>query len=453
MDADEVTRLRGLDLAHVWHPFTQMRVYEDERPLVIERGEGNYLVDVEGRRYFDGVSSLWANLHGHARPEITGAIKEQADRIAHSTLLGHANVPSILLAERLVKIAPGGLRRVFYSDSGSEAMEIALKIAFAYWQHRGESRRARFAGLGEAYHGDTVGSVSMGGIDTFHALFGPLLFPAYRMPVPYCYRCPLSRSRPSCGLACLEAAERIVTEHVDELAGICIESTFAAAGGVIEFPRGYMKGIEDLARKAGTLLILDEVAVGFGRTGRMFGCEHEDVRPDLMALGKGLTGGYLPVAATLATDEVYGAFLGEYSEKKTFYHGHTYTGNQLGCAAALASLDIFETDDTLAHVREEGARFAERLHAELAPLAHVGDVRVRGLFGGVELVSDRETRQPFPFAERTGHKVCLAARERGVFLRPLGDVMVLVPPLSSTREELDGLVEALAESIREVTGG
>jgi adenosylmethionine-8-amino-7-oxononanoate aminotransferase len=464
MNRDEISRLRALDLAHVWHPFTQMQVYEDERPLVIERGEGNYLVDVEGRRYFDGVSSLWANLHGHNRPEITGAIKEQLDRIAHSTLLGHANVPSILLAERLVKLArsgrcggpddaaPEGLTRVFYSDSGSEAMEIAIKIAFAYWRHRGERARTKFVGLGEAYHGDTVGSVSMGGIDTFHALFGPLLFETYRIPVPYCYRCPLAKSPGGCGLACLAEAERVVDEHAGELAGVCIESTFAAAGGMIEFPEGFMKGIERIARRAGALLIVDEVAVGFGRTGRMFGCEHEDVRPDLMAVGKGLTGGYLPVAATLVTDDVYGAFLGEYTEKKTFYHGHTYTGNQLGCAAALASLDVFEKDGVLEHVRDVGTRFVEGLRARLGPLPHVGDIRMKGLFGGVELVKDRGTREPYPFAERTGHRVCLAARDRGVFLRPLGDVIVLVPPLSSTDDELDRLVTALAASVREATG-
>jgi adenosylmethionine-8-amino-7-oxononanoate aminotransferase len=451
MDPDEISRLRSLDLAHVWHPFTQMQVYEDERPLVIERGEDNYLVDVEGERYFDGVSSLWANLHGHNRPEITGAVKEQLDKIAHSTLLGHANVPSILLAERLVDLAPAGLTRVFYSDSGSEAMEIALKIAFAYWRHRGEPARTKFVGLGEAYHGDTVGSVSMGGIDTFHALFGPLLFETYRVPVPCCYRCPLAKSPGECGMACLEEAERVIGEQAGEIAGVCIESTFAAAGGMIEFPEGYMRGIERIARRAGTLLVVDEVAVGFGRTGRMFGCEHEDVRPDLMAVGKGLTGGYLPVAATLVTDDVYAAFLGEYAERKAFYHGHTYTGNQLGCAAALASLDIFEKDGVLAHVRDAGARFVEGLRAKLGPLPHVGDIRLKGLFGGVELVKDRGTREPYPTPERTGHRVCLAARERGVFLRPLGDVIVLVPPLSSTQDELDRLVTALAASVREVT--
>ncbi len=450
MDESERRRLRELDRAHVWHPFTQMKVYPDEHPLVIERGEGNYLVDVEGRRYFDGVSSLWANLHGHCRPEIDAAVSRQLGRIAHSTLLGHANVPSIELAARLASVAPGGLDRVFYSDSGSEAMEIALKIAFAYWRHTGERRRTKFAGVGEAYHGDTIGAVSMGGIDVFHALFRPLLFETYRIPVPYCYRCPLGKSRETCAMACLAEAERVIRAHADELAGVCVEPVFMAAGGMILQPEGWLRGLAKIARDAGALFIVDEVAVGFGRTGRMFGVEHEGVTPDIMGCAKGLSGGYLPLAATLVTDEVYGAFLGEYRERRTFYHGHTYTGNQLGCAAALASLDIFEKDSVLENVRRKAERVGARLRSELADLAHVGDIRVKGLFGGVELVKDRSTKEPFAFEERTGHRVCLAARARGVFLRPLGDVIVLVPPLSSTEEELDHLVDAVAESIREV---
>ncbi len=452
MTEDEAKRLRELDLAHVWHPFTQMKVYPDERPLVIERGEGNYLVDVDGGRYFDGVSSLWTNLHGHARPEIDAAVSEQLGRIAHSTLLGHANVPSVELAARLAGIAPEGLTRVFYSDSGSEGVEIALKIAFAHWRQRGEPARAKFLGTDEAYHGDTVGSVSMGGIDTFHALFRPLLFETYRIPAPYCYRCPLGKSRDECGLACLKEAERVIEKHADELAGVVVESTFIAAAGMIRQPEGWLGGIAAAAKRAGTLLIVDEVAVGFGRTGKMFGVEHEGVRPDLMAVAKGLSGGYLPLAATLATDEVYSAFLGDFAEKRIFYHGHTYTGNPLGCAAALASLRIFESEPVLDRVRENGARLSAGLGELLGAHPHVGEVRLRGLFGGIELVRDRETREAYSYESRTGHRVCLAARERGIFLRPLGDVIVLVPPLSSTADELDRLAIAVAESVDEVTG-
>ncbi len=450
--ADEAKRLRELDLAHVWHPFTQMKVYPDERPLIIERGEGNYLVDVEGSRYFDGVSSLWANLHGHGRPEIDAAVIEQLGKIAHSTLLGHANVPSVELAARLAGVAPEGLTRVFYSDSGSEAVEIALKIAFAHWRHRGEPARAKFVGSGEAYHGDTVGSVSIGGIDTFHELFRPLLFETYRIPAPYCYRCPLGRRESDCDLACLREAERVIDEHAGELAGVVVESTFIAAAGMIRQPAGWLSGIATAAKRAGTLLIVDEVAVGFGRTGTMFGVEHEGVRPDLMAVAKGLTGGYLPVAATLATDEVYSAFLGDFADGKIFYHGHTYTGNQLGCAAGLANLGIFEREPVLERVRENGARLSSRLEELLGDHPHVGDFRLKGLFGGIELVKDRATREAYPHESRTGHRVCLAARRRGMFLRPLGNVIVLVPPLSSTADELDALAVAVAESVDEVTG-
>jgi len=452
MKADEAKRLREIDLAHVWHPFTQMKVYPDERPLIIERGEGNYLVDVSGSRYFDGVSSLWANLHGHGRAEIDAAVSEQLGRIAHSTLLGHANVPSIELAGALAEMAPEGLTRVFYSDSGSEAMEIALKIAFAHWRHGGAPERAKFVGTGEAYHGDTVGSVSMGGIDTFHEMFRPLLFETHRIPAPYCYRCPLDRSRHGCGLACLEEAERVIEEHASELAGVVVESTFMAAAGMIRQPEGWLSGVAAAARRAGTLLIVDEVAVGFGRTGRMFGVEHEGVRPDIMAVAKGLSGGYLPLAATLATDDVYSAFSGDFAERKIFYHGHTYTGNQLGCAAALASLGIFESEDVLGRVRRNAARFASRLDEMLGTHPHVGDIRMKGLFGGIELVKDRQTREAYPYESRTGHRVCLAARERGMFLRPLGDVIVLVPPLSSTADELDLLAVAVVDSVNEVTG-
>ena len=452
MKADEAKRLREMDLAHVWHPFTQMKVYSDERPLIIERGEGNYLVDVSGNRYFDGVSSLWANLHGHGRPEIDAAVTGQLGRIAHSTLLGHANVPSIELAGALARIAPEGLNRVFYSDSGSEAMEIALKIAFAHWRHRGNPERAKFVGTGEAYHGDTVGSVSMGGIDTFHEMFRPLLFETHRIPAPHCYRCPLGRSREECGLACLKEAEKVIEEHASELAGVVVESTFMAATGMIRQPEGWLSGVAAAAKRAGTLLIVDEVAVGFGRTGRMFGVEHEGVAPDIMAVAKGLSGGYLPLAATLATDEVHSAFSGDFAERKIFYHGHTYTGNQLGCAAALASLGIFEREDVLGRVRQNAARFASRLDEMLGTHPHVGDIRMKGLFGGIELVKDRATREAYPYESRTGHRVCLAARERGMFLRPLGDVIVLVPPLSSPPEELDALAVAVTRSVDEVTG-
>lgn len=453
MTPEEARRLRELDAAHVWHPFTQMRCYPDDRPLVIERAEGNYLIDIQGKRYFDAVSSLWCVLHGHSRPEIVSALKEQLGKLQHSALLGHANVPSIELAARLVDLAPDGLNHVFFSDSGSEAMEIAIKIAFAYWQHRGERKRTKFVGVSEGYHGDTIGAVSVGGIDLFHSLFRPLLFETLHVPAPYCYRCPLGESPKAniCGLACLREAERVIESSSQEIAAVCVEPVFLAAGGMILQPPGYLRGLREAARKAGALFVADEVAVGFGRTGKLFGCEHEGVVPDLMAVAKGLSGGYLPLAATLVTDEVYGAFLGDYSEKKTFYHGHTFTGNPLASSAALASVELLTREGFLDEVRRKGGGVEKLVREKLGLLEHVGDIRLKGLMGGVELVRDRTSKEPYPFEARTGHRVCLAARERGMFMRPLGDVIVLMPPLSSTEEELEGLVLAVRDSIREVT--
>ncbi len=438
------------DFKYIWHPFTQMSDYTSRPPLIIERGEGIYLIDIQGKRYIDGVSSLWVNIHGHGRPEIDGAIKAQLDKIAHSTMLGIANVPAILLAERLVEKTPDGLTRVFFSDNGSTAMEIALKMAYQYWANRGVSGKTRFVSLKNAYHGDTLGSVSVGGIDLFHAVYHPLLFPAYHAPSPYCYRCSLEKTYPSCALACLGELERMVEEHLDEVIAIVSESAVQGAAGMIVMPPGYMKGLREIADKYGTLLILDEVAMGFGRTGKMWACEHEKAWPDIMALSKGITNGYLPLAATLTTEEVYSAFLGDYT--KTFYHGHSYTGNPLACAAALANLDIFDKDETLEEEPPKIQLLAQWLE-RFEGLRHVGDVRQKGLVAGIELVKDRETREPFPREEAVGFRVVYRARERGVVIRPLGDVMVVMPPLAIPLGELDRLMRVMYECVKDVTEG
>ncbi len=442
--------LKKWDLEHFWHPFTQMAEYAQRDPLIIERGEGVYLIDVHGNRYIDGVSSLWVNVHGHNHPKINRAIREQLEKIAHSTTLGISNVPAILLAKKLADITPEGLNRVFFSDTGACAMEIAIKMAFHYWQNRGETQRKRFVALRNGYHGDTIGAMSVGGIDLFHAVYKPLLFEAYFAPSPYCYRCELGLDRDSCGLACLRRLEEIVAEHAHEIAAIVCESTVQAAGGMIVLPEGYMKGLREIADRYGVLLVLDEVAVGFGRTGRMWGCEHEGVAPDIMAVAKGITGGYLPVAATITTDEIYQAFLGDYT--KTFYHGHTYTGNPLGCAAALASIELFDEERTLERLQPKIEHLTRRLE-EFWELKHVGDVRQKGFMVGIELVRDKDTKEPFPPAERTGFKVIYKARERGVVIRPLGDVIVILPPLVIEIEELDRLVDVVKWAIKEVTEG
>ena len=380
------------DREYLWHPFTQMQGFRQEDPLIISRGEGVYLYDVAGRRYLDGVSSLWANVHGHRRRELDQALVAQLEQVAHSTLLGIAHPPAILLARRLVEIAPPGLTKVFYSDDGSTAVEVALKLAYQYWHNLGQPQKRQFLKLSQAYHGDTLGAVSVGGIALFHETYRPLLFDTLEAPAPYCYRCP---HRDDCGRQCLSLLEEQVATHHHELAAVIMEPVMQGAAGMIPQPPGFLARVREVTRRYGVLLIADEVATGFGRTGKMFACQQEGLTPDLMCLAKGLTGGYLPLAATLASDEIYQAFLGEFQEFKTFFHGHTYSGNPLGAAVGLASLDIFIKDRVLEQMPAKVELLSQRL-AEMAAHPHVGDIRQRGFMVGIELVRDQKTRSPFP---------------------------------------------------------
>jgi adenosylmethionine-8-amino-7-oxononanoate aminotransferase len=419
------------DRRHLWHPFTQQRGWEeDEDPLVIARAEGVWLYDAQGRRYLDGVSSLWCNVHGHRHPAIDAAIRKQLDRVAHTTLLGLTHEPAVELSRRLVELAPEGLERVFYSDSGSTAAEIALKMAFQYWQQRGgpETGRTRFVSLREAYHGDTVGSVSVGGIDLFHSTYRPLLFDSIKAE-------PGDASD----------MERILAEHGHEVAAVIVEPLVQGAAGMLVHPPGYLRRVRELCDRHGVLLICDEVATGFGRTGTMFACQQEDVSPDFMCLAKGITGGYLPLAATLTTEHVYQGFLGEYEDFRTFFHGHTYTGNPLACAAAVANLDVFEQERTLERLGPKIELLAELLEP-VAALGPVAQVRRRGFMCGIEI-------QGFPVQARMGHQVTLEARKRGAVIRPLGDVVVLMPPLAIEAPELRQLVAIVGESIEAATSG
>lgn len=449
-DADQ---LADWDRRYVWHPFTQMREWEQEEPIIIQRGEGPYLIDTHGRRYLDGVSSLWVNVHGHRHPVLDRAIRKQLGAIAHSTLLGLSNPPAIRLARELIRLAPPGLTRVFYSDDGSTAVEVALKMAVQFWQQRAPRAgpKRTFLRLDLGYHGDTIGAVSVGGIGLFRNRFRPLLFPTIAAAPPYCYRCPLGLTYPSCAMACLDPIERILRRRHREIAGLVIEPLVQAGAGMLTAPPGYLRRLRELCTTYGVLLIADEVATGFGRTGRMFACEHEAVTPDLMAVSKGLTGGYLPLAATLATEEIYRAFLGEYADWKTFFHGHSYTGNPLGCAVALANLEVFRTARTLARLRPRIAAL-RRLLRPLADLDHVGDLRQQGFMVGLELVQDRATRAPYPLEDRIGHRVAVEARRRGLLIRPLGNVVVLMPPLVTKVSELRRMVATLRGAIRTVTG-
>jgi adenosylmethionine-8-amino-7-oxononanoate aminotransferase len=429
-----------------------MHEWEQEPPLIIERGEGPYLLDLEGRRYLDGVSSIWVNLHGHRHPALDRALRQQLAKIAHSTMLGLSNPPAIELARELVRLAPKGLTRVFYSDNGSTAVEIALKMAVQYWQQRRPSAEPKesFVHLQYAYHGDTIGAMSVGGMELFHGRFRPLLFPTLAAEAPYCYRCPLDLRYPSCALRCIESVEALLKRRHREIAALIIEPLVQAAGGMIVAPPGYLARIRELCTRHEVLLIADEVATGFGRTGRMFACEHEGVTPDLMAISKGLTGGYLPLAATLTTEEIYRAFLGEYQDWKTFFHGHSYTGNPLACAVALANLSVFRRERTLTRM-QAGMRVLRDALSQLEPLKHVGDIRQCGYMIGVELVQDRVTRTPYPLEARVGHRVTLETRRLGLLIRPLGNVIVLMPPLSTPVRELRRMVRIVDEAIRAVT--
>lgn len=438
-DISRSARLEREDKRCVWHPFTQQQVWEAEPQLIIERGEGCYLIDTEGRRYLDGVSSLWVTVHGHQRPEINQAIIAQLQQVAHTTFLGLTHPPGIELARRLIELAPGALRRVFYSDTGAAAVEIAIKMAFQYWQQCATPRptKTKFFSLRDDYHGDTVGAMSVGRLELFHHVYAPLLFPTVTV-------------EGEAGFPDLDKVERVIAAHADELAAVIVEPLIQGAIGMHVLPPGYTRALWEIARRHNVLFIVDEVATGFGRTGKMFACEHEGIAPDLMALGKGISGGYLPLAATLATEDIYRAFLGRVEDGRTFYHGHTYTGNPVACAAALASLDLFAQDRTLEHLQAKIAQLTAGLERFRA-LPLVRDIRQCGFMVGIELQAAPQPNVPTgnPLAQSASQRVVKAARRRGVIIRPLGNVLVLMPPLAISPEELATLLTVVYDCVSE----
>jgi adenosylmethionine-8-amino-7-oxononanoate aminotransferase len=444
-------QLMDWDKEYIWHPFTQMKDYMDMNPLVIQKGEGCYLVDTSGNRYIDGVSSLWVLVHGHGKKELVDAIQKQSKTLCHSTLLGLANVPSVILAKKLIEIVPKGLSKVFYSDNGSTSVEIALKMAYQYWQQKGEKRRKRFIAFTNAYHGDTIGAVSVGGIDLFHQVYGPLLFKTFKAPSPYCYRCPMKLRQESCGMACVDAFEKVVKKHHEETCAVIIEPLVQGAAGMILQPPGWLNAIWKIAKEYGLLFIADEVATGFGRTGNLFACEEERISPDFMCVAKGITGGYLPLAATLSTEEVFNGFLGQFDEFKTFFHGHTYTGNPIACAVAVESINLFKKEGLLQKLQQKTAILKNSLD-RFKELTHVGEVRQKGFMVGIELVKSRKTKRSYAPGDKIGQKVIWEARKRSVIIRPLGDIIVLMPPLAIDRPTLEELVDVTYESIKAVTG-
>jgi adenosylmethionine-8-amino-7-oxononanoate aminotransferase len=437
------------DKEYIWHPFTQMQDWVAHPQMVIEAAEGIQLIDDQGNKYYDGVSSLWVNLHGHRHPTIDQAIIDQLGKVAHTTMLGLINVPASQLAEELMAIVPKGLTKLFYSDDGSTAVEIAIKMAYQYWQLKGKTKKQKFVTLANAYHGDTVGTVSVGGIDLFHRIFSSLLFEVIQAPSPCCYHCKLAADPSECGMACIDEVEKILAEGHEEIAAMIVEPLVQAAAGMLAQPAGYLKRLREVTEKYNVLLLVDEVATGFGRTGKMFACDHEAVSPDFMMVAKGITGGYLPLAATFMTEEIYNAFLGD-SAAKTFFHGHSYTGNPLCCAAGLANLKIFRDEKVIEGL---GAK-VEAARAKLEgfrKLKHVGDIRQWGLMIGIELVENPLDKTPFSREMAVGARVCKKARKHGLMIRPLGSVVVFMPPLISTVREIEHMLTIIYLSIEEVT--
>jgi adenosylmethionine-8-amino-7-oxononanoate aminotransferase len=447
----------ALDRELLWHPFTQHDEWLSYEPLVIERAEGFELIDSEGGRYLDGVSSLWCNVHGHGHPEIVEAMKAQLDRVAHSTLLGMSHVPAVELAERLVALTPPELTRVFYSDAGSTAVEVALRMAFQYWRQVGRPQKTRFATLTDAYHGDTIGSVSLGFSEPFHAGYEPITFRALKWDPPYL--CAPLEGRGACTPEALDEASghslgqlrALLEEHADELAAVFIEPLVQGAAGIWPQPPTFVRGVRELCTRHEVLLVCDEVATGFGRTGTMFAVEQAGIAPDILTLAKGLSAGYLPVAATLATERIFEAFQAPYSEYKALFHGHTYGGNPLGCAASIANLDVFEREDTLGKARKVADALAGSLERCIEPLAHTGPARRVGTMVGIDLLRDPETGEHFPSAERRAHHAVLAAREEGVAVRPIGDTMILMPAPAMPPALVERVVEVTAHAIDRAT--
>jgi adenosylmethionine---8-amino-7-oxononanoate aminotransferase len=468
-------KLAQLDHQYVWHPFTQMRDWLKSEPIVITSGEGALLRDAHGAEYLDANSSIWTNLHGHNHPKINGAISRQLGRISHSSALGFANEPASLLAERLISAANAfqpprratkcnfanpKLAKVFYSDDGSTAMEVALKLAYEYARRSGRSKKPKFLSLEGAYHGDTVGAVSMGHIDLFHKAYSGLLFQTDKVMAPYCYRCPFNRAKPEradareyreCNFECTSLVEKQFSKQKknrDPYAAMVVEPLMQGAAGMIPQPKGWLHRVAEIVRGNGAQLIADEVMTGFGRTGTLFACHQEGVQPDFLSVAKGMTGGYLPMAATFTTQSVFDAFLGEYSEFKSFFHGHSFTGNQLGAAAALASLNLLQSERTsLANHKLEQTLSAELQKLWMIP--QIGDIRQVGLVAGIELVKDWTTREQFQLRERAGIRVCEAMAKRGVLTRPIGSVIVLMPPYCTSASQARTMVRALGESVQE----
>lgn len=439
------------DLKYIWHPFTQMKDYETDKPIIIDRGKGVYVWDLQGNKYIDGISSWWVNTLGHSNDRLNDALKRQVDKIEHVLLAGFTHEPAIELAERLVNLMPDEITRVFYSDNGSTAVEVALKIAYQYWVQVGQPDRNKFIALKNSYHGDTIGAVSVGGVELYHKVYKPLLFDVLQADSPYCYRCPQTKLKETCSQECLCSMEHFFEENKGQVIGVLVEPLVQGAGGMIMHPPEYLLKLRELCDKHDVLLILDEVAMGFGRTGKMFAFEHAGIVPDIICLAKGITAGYLPLSVTMVKEKIYQAFYDEYHQMKTFYHGHSFTGNPLAAAVAVENLKIHEEDCILEKLQPKIKKLSEALE-KFRELKWVGDIRQTGMIGAIELVKDKATKEDFDFKYRIGYQIYKEGLKRGAIIRPLGNVLYFMPPFVITEEEIDMLTDIAYDSIVAVLG-
>jgi adenosylmethionine---8-amino-7-oxononanoate aminotransferase len=440
------------DLQYIWHPCSQMKDYEDLPPIIIERGKGAYLYDIDGKSYLDAVSSWWVNLFGHANDRINKAIREQLEKLEHVIFANFSHKKAIELAEEIVRITPPGLNKVFFADNGSAAVEAALKLSFHYHQQTGHTRRTRFAAITDAYHGETLGALSVGDLDLYSKIYQPLLLNTFKATGPDCYRCPYDKNRDICMVECFESLEKIVLEHSEEICGIIIEPLVQCAAGMKIYPPLYLKKLRELCTKHHIHFIADEIAVGFGRTGKMFACEYAGISPDILCLSKGITAGYLPLSQVVVTDEIYSAFYADYKELKAFMHSHSYTGNALACAAACESLAIFKDDEILAKNEVKAKMIAAKVKKLADSHPHIGEYRHLGMIGALELVEDKKTKKPFDWQKRIGYEIYKIALEKGVLLRPLGNIIYFMPPYIVEEEDIDLMVRVAFESINKYFG-
>ncbi|MCG3088332.1 adenosylmethionine--8-amino-7-oxononanoate transaminase [Sporosarcina cyprini] len=444
-----ISDMQRRDLRHVWHPCSQMKDYEEFPPIVIKSGKGIYLYDENGKAYIDAVSSWWVNLFGHANERISDALAEQARQLEHVIFANFTHEPAVRLAEKLARITPEGLTKVFFADNGSSAVEVALKMSFQYHKQKNKPNKTRFLALSNAYHGETLGALSVGGVGLYNEVFQPLLLQTIRAEGPDCFRCPFQERPESCNTPCISIIEEKLKRHREELSAVIIEPLIQAAAGMKMYPPGYVSRLKQLCSQYDVHLIADEVAVGFGRTGTMFACEQAGITPDFMCLSKGLTGGYLPLSVVMTTDEIYDAFYDEYETMKAFLHSHSYTGNPLACRVALEVLQIFEDEKYIEQIQDKGAYMKELASQVFSGQPHVGEYRQTGMVGAIELIQDKATKEPFPSEERVGYQIYKIALEKGLLLRPLGNVLYFMPPYVISKEEIQSMIMIANESIQQ----